>query len=381
MKFFEIDKLLNKAEKKYLKGDIFKSFINKENIFPLQFKCKKVSQTVIQKNFNQVQKEIEKLTKSDLNFVYKIYDFKLLGKQRLPEYLIFESVDIFLKIVNKELEYKQFIESYYKIMAKFPNLKPFISQYPFLLIENSAVLDKILLVVEFLLNNPNSNIYIREISLYNIDTKFIENNKKIIDLMLSTLQNRTILSSLSNFGFEIKYNLKYPLPQVRFLLLDSNIQGLNDLTVPIDQFEFLNIDIEKVFIVENKITTLSFPKIKNSIVIFGQGYGVSILKNVKWLHKKKIYYWGDIDLDGYAILSQIRSYFNCVESIFMDIDTFNKFFYLKTVYISNKTIKELNFLEKSELEVYNALLNNINNEHIRIEQEKLPYEYIKEKLT
>ena len=35
---------------------------------------------------------------------------------------------------------------------------------------------------------------------------------------------------------------------------------------------------------------------------------VSLLKDISWLHKSDIYYWGDLDTHGFQILSQLRGY-------------------------------------------------------------------------
>ncbi len=172
-----------------------------------------------------------------------------------------------------------------------------------MIIEYKKIWDRLLLVVDYFLNNAYPNLYIRELSMEDVDTKFIENHKKIIDTLLSYIKETTPLNSLANYAFEKKYHLKYPLATIRFRILDRElyIQGLSDLSLTSKEFKSLKIDCKKVFIIENKITFLSFFDIKDSIVIFGGGYGLVALKNCKWLREKELYYWGDIDEDGFAI--------------------------------------------------------------------------------
>ena len=131
----------------------------------------------------------------------------------------------------------------------------------------------------------------------------------------------------------------------------------------------LNLACKNIFIVENKATVLSFPMMKESIVIFGSGYKVGILKDTKWLKNKEIYYWGDIDIDGFAILSQIRGYFPQIKSIFMDKKTFDKFkdFIVQYKQLNSKELKNLTY---SEQNLYNMIENK------RLEQEKIPFHYI-----
>ena len=58
-----------------------------------------------------------------------------------------------------------------------------------------------------------------------------------------------------------------------------------------------------------------------SMVIMGLGYSVDVLQEVKLLHDIAIYYWGDIDTDGFAILNRLRKYFPQTQSILMDEPT------------------------------------------------------------
>jgi len=123
--------------------------------------------------------------------------------------------------------------------------------------------------------------------------------------------------------------------------------------------------------VENEITALSFPAIKNAIVIFAKGYGVGVFKDVKWLNDKEIYYWGDIDMDGFAILSQARGYFPQIQSLFMDINTLEEFIDLG-VKSSNKSYKKLLHLTEDEELLYERLFSDYYGENFRLEQERLP---------
>ena len=78
--------------------------------------------------------------------------------------------------------------------------------------------------------------------------------------------------------------------------------GLDDLSIPLSQFEKLNLPLQKVIIVENKTslyTTLTLPNMKNTLAIFGSGYAVLNLKNVKWFQQLELLYWGDIDAQGF----------------------------------------------------------------------------------
>src|SRR5690606_40331483 len=69
-----------------------------------------------------------------------------------------------------------------------------------------------------------------------------------------------------------------------------------------------------------------FLSLHDALPIFGSGYGVSNLREVEWLLHVEMLYWGDIDVQGFEILSQLRQYFPHTQSVLMDSDTFDEFF-------------------------------------------------------
>ena len=130
---------------------------------------------------------------------------------------------------------------------------------------------------------------------------------------------------LTEHGFEKRFGLRYEQPRIRFRLLDKNMaanfSGISDLEIPINQFAQLDLICDRIFITENKTNGLAFPEINNAIVIFGLGYGIQILKQAPWVNQSQLYYWGDIDTHGFAILSGVRKHFPHIYSWLMDENT------------------------------------------------------------
>lgn len=106
----------------------------------------------------------------------------------------------------------------------------------------------------------------------------------------------------------------------------------------------------------------------------GHGFGVNIMRNVEWLKTKRIYYWGDLDAQGFQILSEIRTSFEQVESFLMDRETFDKY---NEGDMGTKTNVEKELcLSQEEMEMFRYLKES----NSRLEQEKIPFEYIVTKI-
>jgi len=106
--------------------------------------------------------------------------------------------------------------------------------------------------------------------------------------------------------FESRYGLLNKPVLLRFRILDPSrrIGGLSDISVPLAQFAAMQIDVQRVFITENKVNGLAFPDVPSSMVVFG-GYGIDRLADIGWLRDKEIVYWGDLDTHGFAILDRL----------------------------------------------------------------------------
>ena len=300
---------------------------------------------------------------------------KHLGTQDLPISIYFDSEKDFLKFLGKEYEADFFKSNVEIILGEFPELKDWIIKNPKKVIDKANEWQSILKVCQYFKQNPKPNLYIRELPV-KVHTKFVERNKSIIRELLDALISEHLKSEEKEF--ENRFNLKYAEPQIRFKVLDKTISdkffsGIDDIAIPINQFEKLDLPIFKVLVVENKTTlytTLTLPKMNGTIAIFGSGFSVFNLKNVRWFDNLKLLYWGDIDVQGFEILSQFRTYFPQTRSALMDKQAFDKFFENDNGTPTNISTK-LN-LTNEEQELYEILKTN----NWRLEQEKIPLEYV-----
>lgn len=300
---------------------------------------------------------------------------KYLGTQDLPTIIYFDTEQDLLKYLGKEKEVELFKMNSDKIISTFPELKDWVIQNPSKILQNQNKWESILKVCSFFKQNPKPNLYVRELPV-NVHTKFVERNQAVIKDILDVLIPEFV--NIQERHFEKRFNLKFSESLVRFKVLDKEISnnffsGLDDIAIPISQFEKLNLPLEKVIVVENKTTlytTLTLPRMIKAIAIFGSGYSVYNLKNVNWFTNLELLYWGDIDVQGFEILSQFRSYFPQTKSVLMDKITFEKFFENDLGTSTNITTK-LN-LADSEQELYTIL--KVNN--WRLEQEKIPFDYV-----
>ena len=242
---------------------------------------------------------------------------------------------------------------------------------------------KLLRTLDWMVANPRPKCYLRQISLPEIDTKFIEQHKKLLaewlDILLKPEDIAVEFTGISSFEHRYGFIAKPTL--IRFRLLDKSlfIQGLSDLSVTVDEFCRLNLAIETVFITENDINCLAFPEFSMAMVIFGRGYGFDYLAQAQWLKTKAIWYWGDIDTHGFAILSQFRQFFPQAQSLLMDRETLlNHRAHWATE--NRPTLSDLPNLNADEAALFDDLRSNRIGMALRLEQEHIAFDTFKQAL-
>lgn len=234
--------------------------------------------------------------------------------------------------------------------------------------------DRLTATLAWLERHPASGLYLRQLPIPGLDTKWIEARKAVLAELLCCVTGRTDTAG----DFHVLCGLRRPSPRVRMRLLDpalrARVGGLGDLTVPLEELEQLDITPRHVVIVENLQTGLALDDLPATVAFMALGYGVDVLAQVAWVQDANCLYWGDIDTHGFSILNQLRAQLTAVRSIFMDEPTLLSHRDLWTSEPSQHGAPELPYLDPGEQAVYRALKLHAFGAGVRLEQERIAWE-------
>ena len=380
--------LKKKATRLWSTGGFLRQWLAGATVFPLEIPFSKPSGRTLTSDFGKVRDWIAMLQRHSSSvkglgyrLEYKTVNHKQLGQQRLPDRIVFENREDWLGYIGRKDAFRQFDELTGMTKRQLPGVMPFLSDKPLKVIEHADNWHNLIRVCRYFQIRPRPDRYIRQLDIQGVDTKFIENHKSILsELLTLALEDDDFdpsVTGLAENGFERRFGLRFDEPLIRFRLLDSQ-KAVTDMSVPLSQFvEPTEQNISTVYITENKINGLTFPEVKEAIVIFGLGYGVRSLKSVEWLQGKKIIYWGDIDTHGFSILSAVRQSFPQTESLLMDQATLDQHKHLCVQESESKRFTgQLNNLTVPESALFTALKNNEQAVNLRLEQERVGYSCI-----
>ena len=138
---------------------------------------------------------------------------------------------------------------------------------------------------------------------------------------------------------------------------------------------------EVVIIVENKDTAIHFPELPGAIAVEGDGFGGATAAAFPWIaHAHFLYYWGDIDAEGFEILAGYRRAGLDVTSILMDLATYHSYAAWGTnTFSDGETIprrapKAIPDLTAAERDAYHSVCQPADGFPRRVEQERIPLE-------
>lgn len=382
--YFDGDAIRKKALRFFGRGEVQSAYLaGDETLFPLRIGLKKVTEKTIRDDFEHVRREAKALEMSELPCVQRTCRFASIGEQRLPEAVVFESREAYLEVLGLSEAFREFQHESAVILGAFETLRELLVRKPLLIEQYAGAWERLVAVCRFLLAHPSPGIYLRQLPIEGVDTKFVEAHRKVFDLLLTHLLPEQAydvsITALSNGGFERKYGFRTSPLQVRFRILDAacEIAGQSDMTLTAEGFAALSLEVDMLFIVENKATFLAFPSHSRAMVVFGGGYGFSALKPAAWMASKRLLYWGDLDSHGFAILSQLRSLFPQAESLMMDRETVERYALLA---VEEPEGKIFHGTVTGLLQEEKTLFEELRSRRCRLEQERIPYDYVQRKL-
>lgn len=222
--------------------------------------------------------------------------------------------------------------------------------------------------------NPNSQFYVRQLPVAGIDTKWIGTGTRramITDLV------RTLNPVSDATDFYSVCGLRKPAHRVRIRVLCPQLRvtlgGLADVEAPLGQVAELSLRPKQVLIVENLETGIALPEMPGTVAFMGMGNAVSALEMVPWLKDVPVFYWGDLDTYGFAILARARKVLPHAQSFLMDEATLLRFDSLWVREQKQTPAAERDHLTLEEQALYEDLLEQTWGTQVRLEQERIAW--------
>ena len=372
------------------RGAILSDIVDGGDLFPRRLVLKRPTSAELLDNFESARAWSASLRAArNIRLTIRGVRHRVLGANALPHEAWVDTAEDAATMIGKRPELARFHALLEAVGTRQPTLLPWVAKKPLRALELESEWNGLLDTVEWLQRNSRPGIYLRQMDVAGVDTKFVESHRGVLGELLDiALPSNSIDASHKGAAhFESRYGFRSKPERVRIRVLDPaclrlpwcDEEGCTDLTLTASGFSALETEATTAIITENEINFLALPPMKRTIAIFSAGYGCDGLAQAQWLERCGLHYWGDIDTHGFAILDEFRSHFETVKSLLMDRETFLAF---RPLWVTepSPTDRSLKRLNESEKLLYDDLRTDTYGSSVRLEQERIAFSWVRNAL-
>jgi hypothetical protein len=304
---------------------------------------------------------------------------KKFGRQQWPKNVSVLSETDLIFLLKKEREIETFRSIIKTLIEWRPDLRTWISQNVKDVLLLKEVWSSIIKVIDCLLVNDVREYYLRSVPVP-VHTKFIKEHERIIVNLLQYLSPDKFSSQTSDIETVLQLRTKPFLFTARWLDAGCAKVFTNNMMVfgiTTEDLHATNWMIERVILTENETSVYQLPELEGTLALCSNGKAVSLLKDIPLLAGDNLFYWGDMDEEGFFMLHHLRQLYPKAQSIMMDEATIALHEKEITTQPAKYKNMEMEGLLPHEYSAYKILAERNG----RLEQEQLQHLYINKCLT
>lgn len=381
----EVADLTNRLRKQWAKGRYLQAYASGEPWQEVTFPVRGPTATEFLEDFDRARQWAERFhrdsrTKTgDPRFTveHRVVQGRGLGTNELPSRVRIESFEQLCALLGTGADVTTLDVMLERTAKELPALLLWMKNHPMAALEHHSVWPELLATVRWMAAHTGIDVYLRHIDVPGVDTKFVEAHQRVLRKLLPlVLPPGCIDEAQRSFAARFGFREKPHYTRLRLLAPVRQIPTqLTELQLRTDELAQMELDVRTVFIVENEVSYLAFPAVSDAVVVFGQGFGLTALERLPWLHGKQLVYWGDIDTHGFAILDRLRARFRSVRSILMDEETLLA--HRRQLVTEPDPVSDpLHHLTDEEQSLYRDLVDDRFGQSIRLEQERIRFSQV-----
>ena len=370
----------------FARGALLSSMVTGRPDFPWRLPCAGPSSREIAERFDAVRAWAAELRAlPHARVVMRTIRHRTLGANALPAEIWIDSREDALALIGKSASAQAFARLVAATEEACPALLDWLARHPLRALDLAPAYERLLAVLAWIGAHPRPDVYLRQVDLPGVDSKFLETHRGVLTELLDCALPQALCAPAATgvAAFAVRYGFRDKPVRVRLRPLDEDLPLAAigaDITLDAASLARLDPGARQVIITENEVNFLTLPKVPGAIALFGAGYGFAMLKDIPWLAHARLHYWGDIDTHGFAILDQLRAVFPQVESLLMDRATLLAF-ESQWGHEDRPTARELARLTPEEHALYDALRDNRIRPQLRLEQERIGFRWVVQALA
>lgn len=216
-------------------------------LFPLELRLRQPCVAAMGAQFDAVRQWIRALEDGSravrgvgYDIVWREVNHRQLGRNSVPDKVLLESDAQALRLIGRQADARRFDALAGAALELYPQLRPWLARRALAVLAQANAWPRMLAIVRWFLAHPRPQLYLRQLDIEGVDSKFIETRKGMLGEMLDQLlpPEAIVHSAIGARQFESRYGLLNKPKLLRFRILDPSrrIGCLSDISVPLAQF-------------------------------------------------------------------------------------------------------------------------------------------------
>ncbi|MGI8793310.1 MAG: Wadjet anti-phage system protein JetD domain-containing protein [Acidimicrobiales bacterium] len=315
--------------------------------------------------------ELERGSRAGARFeiVYGNIGGREFGRNRIPSRVRIETYDQAWALLGVGRE----VAAYLKILelvAPVAPVRTWVADKPLKAIDATDNWPALLAAYQWLDAARGSRRHLRSIDVPGVDTKFVEHHRSVLGALLGISGSGSGL--VRDLGLATK-------PEVIRMRFEPGFAGLpasvTEATFRVDEVAQLRVGVQVAIVVENETTFLSLDPPYEGVLLWGKGFDTDRVGKMRWLSGVPVWYWGDLDTHGFAILDRLRAWLPQTTSFLMDRESLLQH---RERWVTEPlpTSARLDRLAAHESALYADLVGDRYGSAVRLEQERLDWGWV-----
>jgi hypothetical protein len=364
--------ILRQAERQYPAWQ--RAQVSGAPFFPLAITLKKQNRAA---SYAERRDELTALRiwSADLGFAVEwvtVQDARF-GPHERPQSAAWHNEEAWLRAIKRLGEAAAFRADLALMRQHLPALETWLEPNVRKIAENHGKWPAVLACVQWLRQHPRCGLYVRHLPIPGVHTKFIEQNRALLDELLLHLVPEQVTADAESFT--VRHGLREEESTIRIRFLDDTLRErcalpacARDLALPVSAFAALPLEGCRAIVTENLRNFLALPELPGTVALLGHGDASVRLRRAAWLRSCRVAYWGDLDLHGFAIFARLRCVLPATEAFMMNEAVLAEFRHFAVADSTTPPAIATEHLDDSG----QAVCTLLSSARIRLEQERIP---------
>jgi hypothetical protein len=178
-------------DRRWSQGRILAARLGGEPLFPLPLRLRRPDARALSERFDEVRTWIRALdegSRAAQGFGYDIVwaeiNHRLLGRNRFPAGIVAPTELDALRLIGKHRQAERFQALADATLRAFPALRDWLTSKPLTVLKHAHDWERILAVLAWFRDHPRPGLYLRQLEIPDVDTKFIEARRGLLSDLL-----------------------------------------------------------------------------------------------------------------------------------------------------------------------------------------------------